>query len=109
MRCMTSPFGCGWVFGGFHQEIKPHSSKFSALSAVMRVAKIEVIPDEYTVSFWEAENMGVLPPPKCERCTQCHKSGPCSDRNRLLNEKQNAELDVISANTKLVNGEIWCD
>ena len=53
--------------------------------------------------------MGVLPAPKCERCTTCHKTGTCSDRSRLLNEKQLGELEVITEKTKLIDGHIYCD
>ena len=109
MRSKTSLFGCGWVLGGCHSDLQISSPQMSTQAAVMRVAKIQVIPESFQIDFWESENMGVLPPPRCDRCIACHQSGTCSDRNRLLTEKQLAELDVITEKTKLVDGKIWCD
>ena len=109
MRSKTSLFGSGWVLGGCHGDLETPCSELSQHAAVMRVAKIQVIPESFHINFWEAENMGVLPPPRCDRCTTCHQIGTCSDRNRLLNEKQLAELDVITEKTQLKDGNIYCD
>ena len=106
MRSKTSLFGSGWVLGGCHGDLVASTSGLSHHAAVMRVAKIQVIPESFNLNFWESENMGVLPPPRCERCTACHQTGTCSDRNRLLNEKQLAELDVIIEKTKLIDETI---
>ena len=109
MRAKTSLFGSGWVLGGCHKDLKASSHEFYQKAGIMRAAKVQVIPESFSINFWESENMGVLPPPKCDRCTACHQSGTCSDRNRLLNEKQQAELDVISEKTKIIDDQIWCD
>ena len=109
MKCKTSLFGCGWVLGGCHGDLDTPSPGLSQHAAVMRVAKIQVIPESFHIDFWEAENMGVLPAPRCDRCIACHETGTCSDRNKLLNEKQLAELDVITEKTQLKDGHIWCD
>ena len=111
MRAKTSIFGCGWVLGGCHGDLKQGSQAvFSHAASIARIAKIEVIPDEhYNVEFWEGENMGVLPPPRCERCVACLEKGTCSDRNRLISSKQQAELDVISQKTRIVNDKVYCD
>ena len=109
LRSKTSLFGCGFVMGGWHSELNITMEEFSSQAATMRVAKIQVIPESFKLDFWDSENMGVLPPPSCEKCKSCRKSGVCSDRNRVLTEKQREELEVISQKTKLINNEIWVE
>ena len=110
IRAKTSLFNCGWVIGGCHRELSPVASSFSSTAGLMRAAKLQVSPvDSMSVDFWKCENMGVLPPPKCERCTNCLQYGTCSERNRLISAKQQEELDVISKKTQIIDNKVWCD
>ena len=109
LRSKSSLFRCGFVMGGWHSELNITMEEFSSQAATMRVAKIQVIPESFKLDFWDSENMGVLPPPSCEKCKSCRKSGVCSDRNRVLTEKQREEFEVISQKTKLINNEIWVE
>ena len=110
MRAKTSLFGCGWVLGGCHKDLEASQVNISSNAGIMRAARLQVAPvDPYSLNFWEAENMGVLPPAKCERCVACLETGTCSSRNRLISDKQQMELDVISQKTQIINNEVWCE
>ena len=46
------------------------------------------------IPFLESELEGVAPPRRCRRCKQCPE---CSDRNQMLTELENAQLEVIKS------------
>ena len=50
------------------------------------------------IPFLEAELEGVAPPRRCRRCKHCPE---CSDRNQLLTELENAQLEVIESKVHL--------
>ena len=67
MTALRSLFGCGWVLGGHHPDIHSDSQSISTSAITMKCAKLLVRPEpSRTPEFWEAEDMGVLPPPRCE-------------------------------------------
>ena len=75
---------------------------------MVRSAKVLVMPEpSLNPDFWECDQMGVRTIAKCERCKKCQESGKCSDTHVQHTLKEQAELDLIRANTNLVNGEIW--
>ena len=81
MSALRSIFGSGWVLGGHHHSIQSNSCLSSA-AVSLKVAKIQIRPEpSHTPEFWEAEGMGVLPPPRCDSCKSCMKSGLCSERH----------------------------
>ena len=113
VKVKRSEFGEGWVVGGVLDsdllgDYTPHS--FSSQAATIRVAKVSVMPEtELNPDFWECDQLGVKIAPKCDRCRKCQESGKCSDSHIQHTAKEQAELDLIKANTRLVNGEMWVD
>ena len=130
LRALRSRFGCGWVIGGCHKDLQVTPLKFSPQAASVRVARVTVVPDVtasdisleaqtlnpqfakvtidplLTPDFWECEQMGVLPPRKCSKCKQCAQKGKCSEAHYLLTLKEEAELQLIRDNIKIVDGEV---
>ena len=113
IRVKRSKFSSGWVVGGVLPEEQFISGKYSLstkAAAVARSAKVHIVPDSpINPDFWETDQLGVKPPPKCDRCKKCQQIGECSESQAQHTAKAQAELDLIKANTKLVNGEVWCD
>jgi hypothetical protein len=111
LTALRSLFGCGWVIGGHHDDIKESSnSSVTSSAANLKIAKLLIKPEpSHTPEFWEAEGMGVLPPARCDSCRGCMASGPCSERHYIHGVKKQAELDLIRSKTKLINGEVWCE
>ena len=105
-----SLFSNGWVVGGVMPDgIKPNPCALSAMAAKVRCARVKIIPEAPILpDFWECDQLGVSVPAKCNRCKRCQETGECSEEFRNLTLKQQAELDLIKENTKLINGEIWC-
>ena len=62
-----------------------------------------------TPDFWECDQLGVKLPARCDRCRHCLQTGECSASHAQHTLKEQAELELIKANTKLVDGQIWCD
>ena len=128
LKALRSRFGCGWVIGGCHKDLKTSPLKFSPQAAAARIARVTVIPDVevhdldsiaalpsfakitidpvLTPDFWESDSMGVLPPRKCSKCKQCALKGDCSEAHYLLTLKEEAELKLISDNVQVVDGEV---
>ena len=112
LSALRSLFGCGWVIGGHHDDIKGSDSNYhiSTRATTLKIAKILLKPEpSHTPEFWEAEGMGVLPPPRCDSCRGCMAKGACSQRHYDFGVKKQAELDLIKSKTKLIDGEIWCE
>ena len=111
LTALRSLFGCGWGVGGHHSDIRPCGIQtMTSAAVVLRIAKICISPEpSHTPEFWEAESMGVLPPPRCDSCRGCMKTGPCSERHFQHGVKKQAELDLIKSKTRIINGEVWCD
>ena len=65
---------------------------------MLKIAKIQVEPvPALTPEFWEAEGMGVTPPPRCDNCRRCSDTGPCSEKHYVHSATKQAELDLIKA------------
>ena len=111
LSALRSMFGSGWVIGGHHDDIRYGvSTQMSTAAVTLKIAKILVKPEpSLTPEFWEAEGMGVLPPPRCDSCKGCMSTGPCSEKQYQYGVKKQAELELIKSKTKLVDGEVWCD
>ena len=115
IKVKRSRFGIGWVVGGVLDSNQAESLNivghgFSSKAAVVRSAKVLVMPEPaLSPDFWECDQMGVKPTPRCDKCRKCQQVGMCSDSHAQHTMKEQAELDLIKANTKLINGEIWCD
>ena len=109
---MRSIFGTGWVVGG---QLENPSAGYvaptlSTQAFTARCAKIFVAPEPgITPDFWECDQLGVNIPAKCDRCRHCLQSGECSEAHAGHTLKEQAELALIKANTRLENGQIWCD
>ena len=109
LTALRSAFGCGWVIGGHSDLIRSTPASIYSAAASLKIAKLQVIPDRScTPEFWEAEGMGVLPPPRCDSCLSCLRSGACSDKNHTHSVKKQAELELIQSKMELKNGEVWC-
>ena len=105
---LKSIFGCGYVLGGHHDGITSNP-EISPVAALVRVAKLKIVPEpSFTPEFWEAESMGVLPPPRCSTCMNCLKYGSCSERHQSFSAKKQAELELIESKMEIRNGEVWC-
>ena len=49
LKVMKTKFGSsGWILGGTHEKLKPPVPRFSSAAAEIRVARIEIIPDEFS-------------------------------------------------------------
>jgi len=80
LSALRSLFGCGWVVGGHHDDIRNTSSDISSAAAILKVAKILIEPKPpLTPEFWESEGLGVFPPPRCDHCKNCMERGPSSE------------------------------
>ena len=122
LSALWSLFGTGWVIGGHHDTITSGNPEVvspaaavlkvvvSPAAAVLKVAKIRIEPQPSLMpEFWEGENLGVMPSPRCNNCRSCMSKGPCSEKHYSHSIRKLAELDLIREKTKLVDGEIWCD
>ena len=112
MKAHRSIFGTGWVVGG--QPDSPSTGYvapvLSAQASTARCAKVFVTPEPgLAPDFWECDQLGVKLPARCERCRHCLQSGVCSEAHAGHTLKEQAELALIKANTRLENGQIWCD
>ena len=134
LKALRNRFGCGWVLGGAHKDLKIEQLNFSSMAAFARVAKVSISPccevtdlddpkvilpegkfsafkssvaEELTPEFWEADGLGVLPPRRCSRCRQCAEKGECSEPHIMHDLKEQAELNLIKDNVRLENGEVW--
>ena len=107
-----SIFAPGWVVGGVlpDDQVSGDRHMLSTQAATVRCARLHVVPEPpITPDFWECDQLGVKPTPKCDRCRKCQLAGECSESHAQHTLKDQAELDLIRKNTKLVNGEIWVD
>ena len=111
LSALRSLFDTGWVIGGHHDAITSGNPEVvSPAAAVLNIARIIIEPKpSFTPEFWEAENLGVMPLPRCDNCRSCMSKGPCSEKHYSHSIRKLAELDLIREKTKLVDGEIWCD
>ena len=112
VKALRSIFGTGWVVGG--QLDNPTAGyvapSISSQAFTARCAKVFVAPEPgLTPDFWECDQLGVSLPARCDRCRHCLQSGECSDAHAGHTLKEQAELALIKANTRLENGQIWCD
>ena len=104
-----SIFAPGWVVGGVlpDDQVSEDRHMLSTQAATVRCARLHVVPEPpITPDFWECDQLGVKPTPKCDRCRKCQLAGECSESHAQHTLKDQAELDLIRKNTKLVNGEI---
>ena len=115
IKVKRSIFGAGWCVGGVLDQVSNPAnstarSLISSQAALVRSARVNVVPEPpLSPDFWECDQMGVKPTPRCDKCRKCQQVGMCSDSHAQHTMKEQAELDLIKANTKLINGEIWCD
>ena len=103
LKVLHSKFSKGWVVAGSHPAFQTSSAKLtsSALSLV-KVARVEIKP-EFTVGFWEGENMGVLPPKRCGRCMQCSE---CKDSALIHSRKEQDELELLRNSIRIEDGQL---
>ena len=133
LKALRSRFGCGWVIGGCHEDLKVCPIKFTSLAASARICRLSVVPEvsvadcgkfladhsessarfgkvsvnpAFTPEFWESDGLGVLPPRKCTRCRQCAERGECSETHYQMTLKEEAELKLIKDNVEIVDGQI---
>ena len=110
MKALKSIFEPGWVVGGLLDSQDSQSCNISSQAALVRSAKMLIMPEPaLSPDFWESDQLGVKPVPKCDRCRRCQQTGECSESHVQHTLKDQAGLDLIKAKTKLINGEIWCD
>ena len=113
MVALRSIFGAGWVVGGVldSQTVDGYATpSISSQAVTARCAKVLVMPEPgLTPDFWEYDQLGVKLPARCDRCRHCLQTGECSDAHAKHTMKEKAELELIKANTRLENGQIWCD
>ena len=100
LALFNSLFGTGKVLGGQHASIQG-SDKTNAFAKMvayggMRNIRVER-PDKY-IDFFAAENLGVSPPPRCNRCLNCAE---CRFEISQLSKIEQKELEVIRNNLEL--------
>ena len=97
IKVMTSLFGGGYVFGGTHSAIKTSAVTWSQtvsnircslltsptpiIGATVNRTTVHVKP---TREFFEAENLGIMPPRRCNNCMNCRD---CSFRAQQLSQR----------------------
>ena len=107
---MTSLFGGGYVFGGTHSAIKTSAVTWSQtvsnircslltsptpiIGATVNRTTVHVKP---TREFFEAENLGIMPP---RRCNNCMNSRDCSFRAQQLSQRDQYEYSFIESKVK---------
>ena len=111
MKVLRSIFGAGWVIGGCLDNSAGYCSPvISSQAIIARCAKVYVSPEPGLLpDFWDSDQLGVKLPARCDRCKSCLQSGECSDAHAVHTRKEQAELALIKNNTRLINGQIWCD
>ena len=113
MKALRSLFGTGWVVGGVldNQSVDGYvAPAISSQALTARCAKLCVMPEPgLTPDFWECDQLGVKLPARCDRCRHCLQTGECSAAHAQHTLKEQTELELIKANTRLVDGQIWCD
>ena len=98
-----SEFGSGWVIAGTHPLLQDHSPKLSPYVVnLARVMKCEIIPHSLP-SFWEGDNLGVVPPKRCGKCIRCTE---CSDPALIHSREKQDELETLENCVQLINDKI---
>ena len=106
LKALKSDFGCGWVIGGSDPRLKPSKVQLSAQALAMTtVCKVEMKPFE-AKDFFELETLGVLPPKRCNRCTNCKS---CTEEGTILSCKEEEEFRMINDNVFVENGKTTCN
>ena len=115
LKALHSRFSQGWLIAGTHPDLQSCSPKLSSSAvSIARICRVEIKPvfnieswinvkPQYSVDFWEAENMGVLPPKRCCRCMQCPE---CKDAALIHSRKEQDELELLQKSIKLENKEL---
>ena len=68
----------------------------------MKACRVDIKP-EFHIDFWEAENLGILPPKRCCRCLQC---SDCTDQGLIHSRQDQDSLELLKENIKLENGQL---
>ena len=115
LKMLHSKFSKGWLLGGSHPDLLTTSSNLtSSALTVARVCRVEVKPvfgiqsdvnfkPQYSMDFWQADGLGVLPPKRCCRCMKC---SDCKDAALIHSRKEQDELELLQKSIKLENGEL---
>ena len=110
IKVKRSIFGAGWCVGGVLDQVSNPAnftarSLISSQAALVRSARVNVVPEPpLSPDFWECDQMGVKPTPRCDESRKCQQVGMCSDSHAQHTIMEQAELDLTKANTKLING-----
>ena len=112
LKMLHSKFSKGWLLGGSHPDLLTTSSNLtSSALTVARVCRVEVKPvfgiqsdvnfkPQYSMDFWQADGLGVLPPKRCCRCMKC---SDCNDAALIHSRKEQDELELCQKSIKLEN------
>ena len=115
LKALHSKFSKGWLIAGTHPLLKMPSPRISTSALAMaRICRVEIRPEvsfksplnfkpQYCADFWEAENLGVLPPKRCGRCMQCTE---CKDTALIRSRREQDELELLKQSIKLKDGEL---
>ena len=88
IRIHSSIFGNGLILGGSHPCIKSKALKFSnEVSSITHHANASVnrVSIQPIYEYFEADNMGIVPPKRCGNCRNCMD---CSFRGHMLSLKE---------------------
>ena len=85
----------GWLVAGSHPDLKVVSSEARAMSCMVNRVFIKA---EMADRFFEAENLGVMPPRKCLKCRSCAEKGQCSESVQMMSIKEDHEYEMLRKN-----------
>ena len=130
LKVMRTQFGSsGWILGGSHPSLQCSSPQLASGAVhILTAAKLQCIPDisvrdsdhivfdrfsalkvslhpMLTPEHWEKDNLAVLPPRRCLKCKQCSLKGECSQKHLIHSLEEEDDLQAISENISIVNGE----
>ena len=75
LKALRSRFGCGWVIGGCHKDLKIVQPSISCQAASARIAKVSVIPE---LSVADMDTASLLDQVKSDPNAKCESGMPSS-------------------------------
>ena len=99
LRVMDCKFGSGYVLGGYHEsihgvemELSEEAKMFSTIKFAMGGKILNAVCNTKPITFMEAEELGTVPPRRCDRCIRCPN---CSQEKMENTRKEEEEKTML--------------